>query len=340
MKVSKDFIIGLIGLGVIVGGIMLVNFIRKSDIFNTDKTIHAVFASATGIEVNNHVLINGLPIGAVTKLQPADKNLTGVKVSFKIDKDLNIPSNSVAHVSPGALSASTIIIEKGNSKTYLEDGDVIKSHTDDMAGNLQAQVKPLEMKIKNITDSLAVALNQFNTKLDNKKQENLRQQIASLNNQMMGYSRMTRDMNINMQQSLNNFEKNSAGYIQKGEDINKTLRNANKQSNELAQRNFQRKVDSINYQISSVRARLGGLTNGPLGKFVNNRDAYNSLSEELTKTELLLDDIRVNPKRYIDISVLGKSSKSPELTESEAEKRRRQQNIEFNRRQQEQYKNR
>lgn len=340
MKISKDFKIGIIGLVTIILLLMLVNFIRKSELFDSDETIHAVFATAAGIEKNNRVLIKGLEIGTVSNMEPADKNLSGVKVSFKIHKNLNIPVNSVASIgSAGAISPNVIIIEKGNSKTYLKDGDVIKTKSGDISSKIKAQVKPLEKKINTITDSLSKVLNQFNTSLNTSKQAELRERIASLNMQMAQYFAMSKSLNQNSKKSVNNLSATSTDYVNRSEGINKMLRDANKKANELAQMRLERKVDSINKQISAVRSKLNGLSSGQLGNLINDRKAYNSLSEQLTQSEIMLDDIRVNPKRYIDYSVLGKSSKAPELTEPEAAKQRAKALIEFNRKQQEQYKN-
>lgn len=336
---SKDLKIGLIGLLSIAAFLALVNFIRKANLFDSDQKVYAIFSSAKGIELNNRVLMKGLPIGTVTKMQPADKNMTGVKVTLEINKGLRIPVNSLASVSKGGpLSVGAIIIEKGNAETYLASGDVIKTKSDDITDNLQAQIQPLEQKISTIADSLSKALYQYNTKLDSKRQVQISKRIAQLNLQMAAYNTKLQAMNQKTLSTLTNLSQKTAAYA-RNKEINTKLKNVNERTNKLAQINFQRKVDSINRQISNIRASLAGITNGKLGAMVENRDLYNSFNEQLLQTEIMLDDIRVNPKRYIDYSVFGKTSKSSELTKPEAERQREQRNIEFNHRQQEQYKN-
>ncbi len=339
MKISKDFKIGIIGLIVIIVFLMMVNFIKKSDLFDRDIKIQAVFNTASGIELKNLVLLKGLPIGIVDKMEPADRNMTGVKVTLKIKPDINIPSNSVAALSQGGpLSPNKIIIEKGNSKTVLDNGDIIKTKNDDMAGNLKAQVQPLAHKINNITDSLSTVLNQYNKKLDVKRQAQLRNRIASLTRQMEAYAALTQRLSQRTNGSLSSALKTTEDYTKRSDAINKMLQNANTKANNLAQTNLEHRVDSVNKQISTIRNKLASFTNSS-GTLTKNRDAYNSLNEQLTAMEILFDDIRVNPKRYIDYSVTGKSSKAPEITKPEAAKQRSQRNVEFNSRQQEQYKN-
>jgi len=46
---------------------------------------------------------------------------------------------------------------------------------------------------------------------------------------------------------------------------------------------------------------------------MNDKAIYNKLSSTIASAELLLDDIRVHPKRYVNISVFGKKDKSGPL---------------------------
>ena len=46
---------------------------------------------------------------------------------------------------------------------------------------------------------------------------------------------------------------------------------------------------------------------------MNDKKLYNNLASTTNKLNLLLDDIRVHPKRYVNISVFGKKDKSGPL---------------------------
>lgn len=338
---SGDLKTGIIGLAAIVALIVAVRFIRKANLFDRNPTIHAVFRSTQGIDVNNDVMLNGLRVGKVVKLEPSDKTVSRVKVSMKLNRKLNIPVNSVAHILPSAMSAPKIVIENGNSKTYLSNNDVIPTKEGDgVMENLQAQAKPLAEKIRNITDSLSLTLNQYNTKLDIKKQADLRRRIESLNAQMAGYAAMAKRMDVGSAAYVNSLRATTGSYTAKREQINQSISGINKKITELNQMGLGRKVDSLNEKIAGFNRRISGINSGKLGALTSGREDYNAINAELLQTEIMLDDIRINPERYLNISVFGKSSKAPEQTMPEAAKQRQQRNIEFNRNQQEKYKNR
>ncbi|MFV0604229.1 MAG: MlaD family protein [Niabella sp.] len=317
MKISKEIKTGILGLIVITAVIALINYAKKSNFFDRDSLIFAVFNSASGIDKDNLVLINGLPVGTVAKLQAADKNLTGVTITLKLQQDLKIPDNSIAHIVPSTLGTPAIVIEKGNSKTYLSSKDTIRTANNN-DNKIKEQIKPLEEKINTVTQSLSAILKSYNTKLDSNKQQEIRRQIAVLNKQMSDFRTQLQHFNQEPIQSLEGFVNTTKEYDRKSQSINNMLLNANEQTNELAQMNLERKLDTANKQLRSLRSDLNNLNNGPIGSLINNKNAYNNLVNQLQQTEILLDDIRVHPKRHFNVSVLGKSDNATKKTEPDS----------------------
>ena len=46
---------------------------------------------------------------------------------------------------------------------------------------------------------------------------------------------------------------------------------------------------------------------------MNDKVLYNNLANTVRSANILMDDLRVNPKRYVNISVFGKKDKSTPL---------------------------
>ena len=49
--------------------------------------------------------------------------------------------------------------------------------------------------------------------------------------------------------------------------------------------------------------------NGTLSKLIKNDSLFNNLNDASKSIDLLLEDIRLNPNRYIHFSVFGKKNK-------------------------------
>jgi phospholipid/cholesterol/gamma-HCH transport system substrate-binding protein len=54
---------------------------------------------------------------------------------------------------------------------------------------------------------------------------------------------------------------------------------------------------------------------GTLGQLVANDSLYNALHQTNTSLQLLLDDLRLNPKRYVQFSLFGKKQVPYESTD-------------------------
>ena len=53
---------------------------------------------------------------------------------------------------------------------------------------------------------------------------------------------------------------------------------------------------------------------GTLGALINDRQLYNKLNDAVLSAEILMDDLRAHPKRYVNVSVFGKKDKGGALT--------------------------
>src|SRR5580693_2661706 len=144
MKISNETKIGALTAVSITLLILGFNFLKGKSVFDHTKKIYAVFRSVEGMESSNAVLINGLSIGNVSDMEETDKNIDGVLVTITLKKDVNIPKNSIAVISPGLITSTAVIISKGDATDFLKDGDTI--HTREKPGlisQVQDNINPI-----------------------------------------------------------------------------------------------------------------------------------------------------------------------------------------------------
>src|SRR5688572_10261760 len=127
MKISNETKVGILTIVSLVVLIMGFNFLKGKSLFKKSKKIYAVFNDLGTLEKSNEVKINGLPIGAVYDRKEIDKNVSGIVVTINLSRDINIPDNSVAYIGSSLVGASYIVIEMGDSKTFLKLGDTLKT---------------------------------------------------------------------------------------------------------------------------------------------------------------------------------------------------------------------
>ncbi len=118
-------VVGSFVLAILVGLVISVAMLTGRT--GATDTYFAVYDNVTSIKYGTQVMFEGYPVGQVEEIQPVQEE---GKMRFRIDMSVSqgwqIPDDSIAQViSPGLLSAITIVIQAGRSKVMLEPGDEI-----------------------------------------------------------------------------------------------------------------------------------------------------------------------------------------------------------------------
>ncbi len=115
--------------------------------------------------------------------------------------------------------------------------------------------------------------------------------------------------------TLNNLNAVTGNLAGNNEKINSVFSNLDKTTTKLSQLELQKTLNTLDATVNDLNrivARVGS-DSGTLGKFINDTKLYENLASTGNKLNLLIDDIRVNPKRYVSISVFGKKQTNPPL---------------------------
>ena len=98
--------------------------------------------------------------------------------------------------------------------------------------------------------------------------------------------------------------------------LNGILTDAKTASSKFAAIDVTKTLDSLNIAVDNFKKGSEKINSkdGTAGLLLNDKQLYNSLASAANKMNILIDDIRVHPKRYVDISLFGKKDKSNYLT--------------------------
>lgn len=317
MKISNEIKVGILALVSIALLIIGFRFLKAKDIFNHTPKIYAVFKSVGGLEKSNFVKINGLTVGNVYSLEPADENVTAVKVVLSITEKINIPANSVAFIDGSILGSATVVVQRGDATSFLKDGDRMNTKEEaGLLGNLTSEARPLMAKVKTVADSVTQLLANLNQILNANTQRDVQLAITNLTYSTQALNSLLTTINKPLSSSLDNISNITGNLKNQNKAIEDILNNANTFTTNLKQVQLKNTIDSLNATIADFRKVIGSITNpnGTLGALTSDKQLYNKMNDVLLSMEILMDDIRVHPKRYVNISVFGKKEKAGELT--------------------------
>lgn len=316
---TKVGIIAIVSIGLLVLGF---NFLKGKKLWSDDTTIYANYGDVQGLQKSNPVIINGLQVGNVYDIR-TDEHMRNIVVELNITKDVKIPTNSICIIKTNPISTPSVEIRMGNAADFLKNKDTIQSIP--ATGALDAVLKnidPVLAEVKKAVEALDTLLLNFNSILDPNAKSNLATTFANLNaiTTSMVQSSKSLEVLLNSQsgalaQTLKNTNAITSNLASNNEKINHVVSNIDQTTTKLANLEFDKTLNTLNATIADLQAVVGKInsTEGSLGKLMNDPVLYNNLASTGNKLNLLIDDIRLNPKRYVSISVFGNKSKGSPL---------------------------
>jgi phospholipid/cholesterol/gamma-HCH transport system substrate-binding protein len=316
MKISNETKVGVLTVIAVVLLIVGFNYLKGRNVFESTKKIYAVFTDLGSLEKSNEVKINGLPIGTVFQKKEKDKDVSAIVVTINLTRDINIPVNSVAYIASNLVGSSYIVIERGNASQMMQDGDTIQTRKEtSFLGDVKAQLDPTISSVREILDSLKNTLAGVNNVLDYNTRQHLRQTIANLDSTSVALHYYFQVDKGPLSKTLSNVEsiaeqlKTSMGAIEIAAE------NAKVFTSRLALVDIQKTADTLNLVITQLKQLSTSLNNGEgtAGALLKERALYDHLQQTIVSAEILLDDIRVHPRRYASFSLFSKKDKSSPL---------------------------
>lgn len=317
MKISNETKVGILSITALTLLIIGFNFLKGKDLFNRSDKIYMEFTELGTLAKSNEVKINGYVIGKVYDLNVKDKDLSATVATINLTSDVNIPKDSKGYISSSLLGTSTVVIEKGLSKEYLQPGDTLKTRIDSgILDDVKAQLTPTLGKVRDVLDSLKRTLGAVNSVLNAQTKAHLQQTFANLDQASSSLNKMIDDQNGPLAKSLNNVNSITENLKKNNDSITATISNAKRATEKFANLEIQPTIDTLNAAISQLKGVVAKMNSkdGTLGALVNDKQLYNKLNDAILSAEILMDDLRAHPKRYVNISVFGKKDKTGPLT--------------------------
>lgn len=318
MKISNETRIGILAVVAITILILGFNFLKGKNLFAKNDQIYAVFPKVTGLVGSNPVLVNGLQVGMVSGIHERSRNLSdGIVVTINLDRDVDIPRNSIAVISTELLGAATLIIEAGNSTDFLKNGDTILTRQkagmiDEVTASLNPALKSLDGTLESLDSLIQVA----GTYFDPNTKNNFHKIFANLSAASASLNTLISAQNSSLNKTLAHVNNITGNLDSNKSKINNTLSNLETTSSKLADLKLEETINNLNKTVAGLNGVMekANSKNGTIGLLLNDKKLYTNLESTSRSLNILLDDLRMHPKRYINVSVFGKKDKSTPLT--------------------------
>lgn len=323
MKLSREIKTGIIVIGGILLFILGFSYLKSTPLFDNSKVFYAVYSHVGGLQPGTQVSINGFSVGKVNDIKFLD-NSGKLVVTFTVDSKFEFSKNSSAELyDTGIIGGKGIQIKPVFDKAPIaESGDTLQTSTrPGLTELVQQRLTPLQLKVEGAVSNADSLLANFNEVLDADTKGNLRETIKGLNTLVYAFQKSAATLNTLL-------DANKVQLDSSIENLNTITGNFAEVSNTLAEAELGKTMASLDATVGNLNTLLAKVERGEgtMGKLMQDEALYNNLSNATRELDLLLQDFRLNPKRYVNVSVFGKKQKEYTLPEEDPAEKLQEQN--------------
>ncbi len=310
MKISHEVKVGAVALITIIAFILMFEFLKGTALFTSTDTYHIVYDNIAGLTESNPVEINGYQAGVVQDVKLINDGSGRILVSLSVDKHFNIPRDTEAEITTATLIAGMkIILRMGDSNEMCHNHDTLSGYVAaSILDRLSSTITPLEGNIANMIvslDSVISALNDVFTPGMTADIRSTMANVSSVTSSLKEVSNSSKDELITAIEDLQAF---TSMLSANSATLDSTLKNISGISDAVAAADMGATLGSLKSSLTNLEGIVKGISQGEgtAGKFIANDSLYTNLSNTLYNLDMLLRDMKENPKKYVHFSLFGK----------------------------------
>ena len=305
MKFTKEIKVGFLAILGIMMSVFSYNYLKGINLFEKNRKFTVKYEKVDGLSVSNPVTMNGFKIGKVQKINFNSKNTRELLVDIVIVNDVIFPKTSLAELYETGLiggKAIAIIPDYKNDSTIAIDGDYLKGVIKPGLTELVNQILPqVQLQIEAVMKNAEIVLQNINTLFDDETKKELKSSIEDFSNLTNSFSETSDEISKLIANNSENLTNSLSDF--KSATSNIKIITDNLKSNDI--KSITTNLNSLVNNLNSITTSLKN-SEGTAGKLINDKSIYDNLESATNQLNRLIEDIKLNPNRYINFSVFGK----------------------------------
>ncbi len=306
MKITREIKTAILVIASILLFIWGYSFLKGRDLLTSYKIFYVQYDNVEGLTTSAPVTLNGLVIGKVHEINIS--NTTGkLLVELQIKSDFPISKTSVATIYESGLIAGKqiMIVPNLNDKELALSGSMLAGTTKQgLTDLLGEKLAPIQVKLDKVLQNANQLLTGINNAFDKNGQDNLKKALAELSQTMAQFHKASESLNGILDDNKNNISGIVTNFKKVSSDFSKISDSLNKADLGKTAKNLQITLQKVDHLMSDMDSGKG-----TMGKLLKDEALYNNLEKTSKELELLLQDVRLNPTRYVNVSLFGKKNK-------------------------------
>jgi phospholipid/cholesterol/gamma-HCH transport system substrate-binding protein len=311
-KISNEVKVGGVALLTIVVFIWLFNFLKGKDFLKSTAVYYTVYDKVGGLAESSPVEVNGYKVGVVQSIDFLDATSGKLLAVFSVDKNFKLPKNTVAEIVPvSLLGGMKVQFIYGKGPGTYANGDTIPGRlAESLMDKIDNELLPLKEKIANLISEIDTVMNSVNDIMNADFKKDLGGTLSNLNGTTKSLDNILGSKEKELKATLDNVNRFSKMLSDNSDNMSKTFTNLKTISDTLAAADIYSSVSNLKASLEKASKMMENMNNGKgtAGQFLTNDTLYTNLTNSLESLNLLLQDLKANPKRYVHFSIFGKKN--------------------------------
>jgi phospholipid/cholesterol/gamma-HCH transport system substrate-binding protein len=306
-KISNEVKVGGTAIIAIVVFIWLFNFLKGENIVSSSSHYYAVFDKINGLVESSPVEINGYEVGTVQSIEFLNNGKLVVKMI--VEKDFKLPVNTVAEITTASILAGMKVqLVLGSGPGSYSNGDTIPGRlVKSLLDRFESDFAPVKDQVEKMVVSLDSVISSINDILNPELKNNLNKSMSNLNSTTEDISNILKSKENELKSTIDNISKFSKMLAANSPLMDSTFMNLKSISDTIAAADLYSTVLNLKSSLERTTLLIDNLNKGKgtAGQLFTNDTLYNNLSNSLENLDILLKDLKTNPKKYVHFSVFG-----------------------------------
>ncbi|MBF69444.1 MAG: hypothetical protein CL837_00680 [Crocinitomicaceae bacterium] len=321
MKLKKEILIGIIGavgLSILVVGSY---FLKGQELWKSKFVYYSIFKNTEGLTTGRPVNLNGLQVGIITNVKFDSKNFNNIVVEFELTNPniKKLKKGSKVLLNSDLLSGAYLDIAWGDSTDYHNSRDTIPSLVSlALEDQINERLIPLEKKTNELISTADSAIKTieaiFSRNTDNLDEsfDGIKNSIKNLERVSLEISSLIRTEKQNISQIISNVNLITDNLKENNNKINQILENAADISDTLIASDINATIENAKESLQQFNLILYDIQNGDgtLTHLIKDSTIYLSVNKMIDEASRLIENIKTEPKRYVQFSIFGGKDKS------------------------------
>ncbi len=302
---TKEFKVGLVIALAIVMLYFGFNYLKGIDFFSATNKYYAIYDNIDQLAISNPVLINGYPVGRVSRIQILQNRQHKVLVEFDIESAIKLTDSTTAILNSALLGGKSVLLRIGVSKRLIKPGDTLRSEV------AKGMFDVISETATPVATDLQTTLRKFNVIVDNllKNSKQLEVIFSKLQTtpDLLNKTLATADGKIvELSSTFKKVAENLDGTIT---ELRPTLINFKTLSDSLKVLKLNQTLTKTQQTIANLNQTLSRLNKGDntMSKLMTEDTLYVNLNKLIKSLDSLAVHLNTNPKHFL--APLGKSKK-------------------------------